>query len=49
MIFSCMAFAMNKALNATALLGGDGLYVVSTNVDWAEGASVLGEALRCPK
>jgi len=40
--------AMNKALNAAAARGADGLYVVSSNVDWAEGASVVGEALKCP-
>jgi hypothetical protein len=40
---------MNKALNETAKRGGNGLYVVSSNVDWAEGASMVGEALRCAK
>jgi hypothetical protein len=39
--------AMNKALNAVAGKGGNGIYVVSTSTDWAEGASVTAEALRC--
>lgn len=39
--------AMKAVLNETAALGGNGLYVVSTSTDWAEGASVVGEALRC--
>jgi hypothetical protein len=40
--------AMNKALNETYRRGGNGLYIVSSNLDWAEGASVVGESLRCP-
>jgi hypothetical protein len=39
--------AMNKALNETFRRGGNGIYVVSTSVDWAEGASVTAEALQC--
>lgn len=39
--------AMNKALNEVARKGGNGIYVVSSNTDWAEGASVTAEALRC--
>lgn len=39
--------AMNKALNAVAAAGGNGIYVISTSADWAEGASVTAEALRC--
>jgi hypothetical protein len=39
--------AMNKALNAVATAGGNGIYVVSTSTDWAEGASITAEALRC--
>lgn len=39
--------AMKAVLNETAAAGGNGLYVVSTSNDWAEGASVIGEALRC--
>lgn len=41
------ANAMNKALNAVAAVGGNGIYVISTSMDWAEGASVTAEALRC--
>jgi hypothetical protein len=39
--------AMKGALNEAAAAGADGFYVVSTAMDWAEGASVVGEALRC--
>ncbi len=39
--------AMNKALNAVANKGGNGIFIVSSNVDWAEGASVTAEALQC--
>ena len=39
--------AMNKALNEVARKGGNGIYVVSSNLDWAEGASVTAEALQC--
>lgn len=39
--------AMNKALNEVARRGGNGVFVVSSNVDWAEGASVTAEALQC--
>jgi hypothetical protein len=39
--------AMKAVLNETAAAGGNGLYVVSTSTDWAEGASMVGEALRC--
>lgn len=39
--------AMKAALNETAAAGGNAFYVVSTSSDWAEGASVIGEALRC--
>lgn len=39
--------AMKAALNETAAVGGNAFYVVSTSSDWAEGASVVGEALRC--
>lgn len=39
--------AMKSALNETAATGGNALYVVSTSSDWAEGASIVGEALRC--
>lgn len=39
--------ALKSALNETAEAGGNGLYVVSSLNDWADGASVIGEALRC--
>ena len=39
--------AFNKALNETALAGGDSFYLLSQNVDWLTGANVTGEALRC--
>lgn len=39
--------AMNKAMNEVAKRGGNGLFVVATSTDWAEGASVTGEAMRC--
>lgn len=39
--------AMKSALNEAAAAGANGFYVVSTSTDWAEGASVVGEALRC--
>lgn len=38
---------LRQALNQVAVLGGDGLYVISQTVDWAEGAAVTGEALQC--
>jgi Protein of unknown function (DUF4236) len=39
--------AMTKALNAVAAAGGNGIYIISTSTDWADGASVTAEALRC--
>lgn len=39
--------AMKSALNEAAAAGANGFFVVSTSTDWAEGASVVGEALRC--
>lgn len=39
--------AMNKALNEVAQKGGNGIFIVSTNLDWAEGAAVTAEALQC--
>jgi hypothetical protein len=41
--------AMKSALNETAAAGGNAFYVVSTSTDWAEGASIVGEALLCPR
>lgn len=39
--------AMKNALNEAAAAGANGFYVVSSSADWADGASVVGEALRC--
>jgi hypothetical protein len=39
--------AMNKALNEVARKGGNGIFVISNNLNWAEGASVTAEALKC--
>lgn len=39
--------AMKNALNDAAAAGADSFYIVSNSMDWAEGASVVGEALRC--
>ncbi|MCS3467922.1 hypothetical protein M2401_001647 [Pseudomonas sp. JUb42] len=39
--------AMNKAINEVARKGGNGIFIVSSNLDWAEGASVTAEALQC--
>jgi hypothetical protein len=41
--------AMRQALNQAAAFGANGFYVVSTATDWAEGASVVGEAFRCKR
>lgn len=39
--------AMKKAINQVAQMGGNGIFVVSNSLDWAEGASVTAEALKC--
>jgi len=39
--------AMNLALNEVYRRGGNGIYPVSNKLDWAEGASVTAEALKC--
>lgn len=39
--------AMHKAMNEVASVGGNGIFMVSSNLDWAEGASVVAEALSC--
>jgi hypothetical protein len=39
--------AMNKALNEVLRRGGNGIYVVWSGIDWAEGASTTAEALKC--
>lgn len=40
--------ALQEALNAAAAAGGNGLYVVTQGIHAFDGASVSGEALRCP-
>ncbi len=39
--------AMNLALNEVYRRGGNGIYPLSNALDWAEGASVTAEALKC--
>lgn len=39
--------AMKKAYNDVAERGGNALYVISSSIDWAEGAAVTGEAYSC--
>ena len=41
--------AMKSALNEAGAAGADSFFVISNSTDWAEGASVVGEALRCKK
>lgn len=41
--------AIKNALNEAAAAGADSFFIVSSTTDWAEGASVIGEALRCNK
>lgn len=38
---------MNKAINEVAYRGGNGIFVLSNNLDWAEGASSPPQALQC--
>ena len=40
--------ALKAAINEAATAGGNGLYLVTNAVHWLDGASVAGEALRCP-
>lgn len=39
--------AMKQALNEAAQVGANGIYIISTSEDWAEGATVVAEALKC--
>jgi hypothetical protein len=39
--------ALTKAMKEVSKLGGNGLYVVAQQLDWAEGAQITGEALLC--
>jgi hypothetical protein len=38
---------MNKAIDEVARKCGNGIFVMSSNLDWAEGASVTAEVLQC--
>jgi hypothetical protein len=40
--------ALKKALDKTAQMGGNGLFLINQSETWTEGASVSGEALKCP-
>lgn len=40
--------ALKEAMNETAAAGGNGLYIITSTVHWADGASVAGEAMTCP-
>lgn len=39
--------ATRKAMNEAAESGGNALYIVSTSMDWAEGASLVADVLNC--
>ena len=39
--------ALKDAMNEVAAAGGNGLFLVTNSVHWADGASVAGEALSC--
>jgi len=39
--------ALKSALNEAAAAGGNGFYLINSSSDWADGASVAGEALKC--
>lgn len=40
--------ALKKAMNEVAAAGGNGLFLVTNAVHWLDGATVAGEALKCP-
>lgn len=40
--------ALKGALNETAAAGGNRLYIITNTEHWANGATVAGEALKCP-
>lgn len=40
--------ALKKAMNEAAAAGGNGLFLITNAVHWLDGASVSGEALKCP-
>lgn len=39
--------ALKAAMNETASMGGNALFLVTNSTHWFDGASVAGEALRC--
>jgi hypothetical protein len=39
--------ALKEAMNEVAAAGGNGLFVITNTEQWADGASVAGEALNC--
>jgi hypothetical protein len=40
--------AMRKAYNEAATRGANSIYIITSSLDWAEGASVTAEAYNCP-
>jgi hypothetical protein len=40
--------ALKKALEKVSQMGGNGLFLLNQSQTWTDGASVSGEALRCP-
>src|SRR5437868_2670007 len=41
--------ALRKALDRVAQMGGNGLFLLNQSQTWTDGATVTGEALRCPQ
>src|SRR3954470_4418044 len=39
--------ALKKAYNSAANRGANAIYIITSNNDWAEGASVTAEAYKC--
>ncbi|MDB5777575.1 MAG: hypothetical protein JWP38_3708 [Herbaspirillum sp.] len=39
--------AMRNAINATAAAGGNVFHIIESSSQWADGASIAGEALLC--
>jgi len=39
--------ALKKAYNDAAVFGANAIYIITSNNDWAEGASVSAEAYKC--
>lgn len=40
--------ALNEAMNRTGAMGGNGFFIVTNAVHVFDGASIAGEALKCP-